>query len=109
MSVMLSSDFLPIIQILLIFSLCFKIARPKCQSSGLRWRQICPLKINIFSLNAPISTNKVSIFKLAIEVYSKNYFELIHAIFMLRTAGRAEQYLHSCNKCVPLVKNEATD
>ena len=47
------------------------------------WKQICPLKINIFTLNAPISTNKVSIFKLAIEVCFENYFGLIHAIFLL--------------------------
>ena len=48
-----------------------------------RWRQICPLKINIFTLNALISTNKVSMFKLAIEVCFENYFGLIHAIFLL--------------------------
>ena len=48
-----------------------------------RWKQICPLKINIFTLNAPISTNKVSMFKLAIEVCFENYFGLIHAIFLL--------------------------
>ena len=48
-----------------------------------RWRQICPLKINIFTLNALISTNKVSMFKLAVEVCFQNYFGLIHAIFLL--------------------------
>ena len=30
---------------------------------------MCPLKIDIFTLNALISTNKVSMFKLAIEVF----------------------------------------
>ena len=32
---------------------------------------MCPLKINIFTLNGPISTNEVSMFKLAIEVLLK--------------------------------------
>ena len=45
-----------------------------------RWRQISPLKINIFTLSAPISTNEVSMFKLAIEVCFENHFGLIHAI-----------------------------
>ena len=48
----------------------------------LRWRQICPLKINIFTPNAPISTNEVSMFKLAIVVCFGNHFCLIHAIFL---------------------------
>ena len=39
-----------------------------------RWRQICPLKIDIFTLSAPNSTNKVSMFKLAIEVCFENHF-----------------------------------
>ena len=47
-----------------------------------RWRQICASKINIFTLNAPISANEVSIFKLAIEVCVENHFGLIHAIFL---------------------------
>ena len=47
-----------------------------------RGRQICPLKTNIFTLDAPISTNEVYVFKLAIEVYSDNHFGLIHAIFL---------------------------
>ena len=52
-------------------------------SKDLVWRrQICPLKINIFTLNALISTNEVSMFKLAIEVCFENYFGLIHAIFL---------------------------
>ena len=34
-----------------------------------RWRQICPLKTNIFTLNAPISGNELSMFKLAIEMF----------------------------------------
>ena len=48
-----------------------------------KWKQICPLKINIFTLKAPISTNEVPMFKLAIEVCFENYFRLIHAIFLL--------------------------
>ena len=47
-----------------------------------RWRQICPLKIDIFTLSALNSTNKVSMFKLAIEVCFENHFGLIHAIFL---------------------------
>ena len=47
-----------------------------------RWRQICPLKIDIFTLSAPISTNEVSMFKLAIKVCFENHFGLIHAIFL---------------------------
>ena len=47
-----------------------------------RWRQICPLKIDIFTLSAPNSTNEVSMFKLAIEVCFENHFGLIHAIFL---------------------------
>ena len=47
-----------------------------------RWRQICPLKMNIFTPSAPISTNEVSMFKLAIEVCFENHFGLIHAIFL---------------------------
>ena len=47
-----------------------------------RWRQTCPLKINIFTLSAPISTNEVSMFKLALEVCFENHFGLIHAIFL---------------------------
>ena len=46
-----------------------------------RCRQICPLKINIFILNAPISTNEVSMSKLAIEICFDNLFGLIRAIF----------------------------
>ena len=47
-----------------------------------RWRQICPLKIDIFTLSAPNSKNEVSMFKLAIEVCFENHFGLIHAIFL---------------------------
>ena len=36
-----------------------------------RWRQICPLKINFFTLNTPTSTNEESMFKLAMEVCLK--------------------------------------
>ena len=45
-----------------------------------RSRQISPLKINIFTFSAPISTNEVSMFKLAIEVCFENHFGLIHAV-----------------------------
>ena len=44
-----------------------------------RWRQICPLKIDIFTLSAPNSTNEVSMFKLAIKVCFEDHFGLIHA------------------------------
>ena len=47
-----------------------------------RWRKICPLKIDIFTLSAPNSTNEVSMFKLAIKVCFENHFGLIHAIFL---------------------------
>ena len=47
-----------------------------------RWRQICPLKIDIFTLSAPNSTNEVFMFKLAIKVCFENHFGLIHAIFL---------------------------
>ena len=47
-----------------------------------RWRQICPLKIDIFTLSAPNSTNEVSMFKLAIKVCFENHFGLIHAIVL---------------------------
>ena len=56
---------------------------PNAKALVSRWKQICPLKINIFTLNAPISKTKVSMFKLAIEVCFENYFGLIHAIFLL--------------------------
>ena len=41
-----------------------------------------PLKINIFTLNASISTNNISMFMLAIKVYFKTKFGLIHATFL---------------------------
>ena len=56
---------------------------PNAKALVSRWKQICPLKINIFTLNAPISKNKVSMLKLAIEVCFENYFGLIHAICLL--------------------------
>ena len=56
---------------------------PNAKALVSRLKQICPLKTNIFTLNAPISKNKVSMFKLAIEVCFENYFGLIHAIFLL--------------------------
>ena len=42
---------------------------------------MCPLKINIFTLDAPTLTNEVSPFKLAIEVSFENHFGSIHVIF----------------------------
>ena len=45
-----------------------------------RWRQICPFKINILTLNAPISTNDVSMFKLAMEICFENHCGSIHAM-----------------------------
>ena len=47
-----------------------------------RWGQICPLKINIFTLTAQISTNEASTFKLAIDVSFENNFGLIRAMFL---------------------------
>ena len=47
-----------------------------------RWRQICPLKIDIFTLNTPISTNEVSMSKLAIELCFENHFWLIRSVFL---------------------------
>ena len=47
-----------------------------------KWRQICPLKAKIFTLNAPISTNEVSMFKLAVEVRFENHFGLVRSIFL---------------------------
>ena len=45
----------------------------------LRWRQIRTFKFNIFTLNALISTNKVSV--LTIKACSENNFGLIQAKF----------------------------
>ena len=56
--------------------------RPKSESSGLKWRQDWTFNINIPTLNAPISTNKVFIFKLTIEDYFKNPFGLIRSKFL---------------------------
>ena len=47
-----------------------------------RCGQICPLEINTFTFNAPMSTNEISMFKLAIEVCFKKHFEFIHVIFL---------------------------
>ena len=48
-----------------------------------KWRQNFTFKINIPSVNAPTSTNKVFIFKLTIEDYYKNDSELIGSNFLL--------------------------
>ena len=56
--------------------------RPKFESSGLEWRQSWTFNVNVPTLNAPISTNKVFIFKLSIEDYFKNYFGLIRSKFL---------------------------
>ena len=58
-----------------------------------RWRQISPLKINIFTLNSPISTNEVSMSKLAIEVCFENHFELIRAIFLSLGSTKSVYFL----------------
>ena len=47
-----------------------------------KWRQNWTLKIDIPTLNAPISTKKVFIFKLTIENYCKNYSGLIRSKFL---------------------------
>ena len=54
---------------------------PNAKALVWRWRQICPLTIHIFTLNAPISTNEVSMFKLVIEVCFEKHSGLIHATF----------------------------
>ena len=54
-----------------------------------RWKQICPLKINILTLNSLISTNKVSMFKLGIEVCFESYFGLIRTIFSLLGSSKS--------------------
>ena len=56
---------------------------PKPQSSGLEVEANGPLKTNILTLNALMSTNEVSMFKLAIKVCFENHFGLIHAMFLL--------------------------
>ena len=68
------------------------------------WRQICPLKIDIFTLSAPNSTNEVSMFKLAIKVCFENHFGLIHAIFLsLRSTKSGYFFLgHPVLHSVPL-------
>ena len=47
-----------------------------------KWRQNWTFNIKIPTLNAPISTNKVFIFKLTIEDNLKNYFGLIRSKFL---------------------------
>ena len=47
-----------------------------------RWRQNWTFDINIPTLNLPISTNKVSIFKLTTEDCLKNHFGLIRSKFL---------------------------
>ena len=58
------------------------VVRPNPKALVWKWRQNCTFKINIPILNAPISTNKVFIFKLTIEDYLKNYFGLIGSKFL---------------------------
>ena len=47
-----------------------------------RWRQICPLKINIITLSAPMSSNEVPMLNLAVERCFEYHFGLIRAIFL---------------------------
>ena len=47
-----------------------------------RWRQICPLKTNIFTLNALIPINEVSMFKLSII----SFHSFFHFIYLRRVA-----------------------
>ena len=54
-----------------------------------RWREICPLKSNIFTVNAPISTNEISMFKLAIEVCFENHFGFIRAVFSSQGSSKS--------------------
>ena len=62
--------------------LCFKnLLRTKRQSSGLEMEENLSVE-DEFILNAPISTNEVSMFKLAIEVCFGGHFGLIQAIFL---------------------------
>ena len=49
--------------------------RPKPTSSGLEVEAKFTFEINIPSVNAPASTNKVFIFKLTVEDYFKNHSE----------------------------------
>ena len=56
---------------------------PNAKALVSRWRQICPLKINIFTLNEPISTNEVSMFKLAIEVCFENHSGVIQRYILV--------------------------
>ena len=46
------------------------------------WRQNFTFKINILTVNVPASTDKVFIFKLAIEDHVKNHSELIGSKFL---------------------------
>ena len=54
----------------------------KRQSYGKEVEANLSFKINIFTLNAPISVNEVSMFKLAIEECFKNHFDLMHAVLL---------------------------
>ena len=68
-----------------------------------RWRQICPLKIDIFTLSAPNSTNEVSMFKLAIKVCFENHFGLIHAIFLSLGSTKSGYFFLGHPVCVTLL------
>ena len=67
-----------------------------------RRRQICPLKTNIFTLNALISTNEVSMFNLAIEVCFENHFGLIHAIFLSLGSSKSVNFFGTPGKIYQL-------
>ena len=53
--------------------------RPKSESSGLEVEAKLDFQYKYPTFNAPISANKVFLFKLTVEDYFKNYFELIRS------------------------------
>ena len=68
--------------LLILFTVLKNLLRPQRQSSVLAVEVNLSLKINIFSLDTPIKTKEVSMFKFAIEVCFENFFESINAIFL---------------------------
>ena len=68
------------------------VVRPKSKSSSLEVRRNFTFKIDIPTLDAPISTNKAFIFKLTIEDYFKNYFGLIGSKFLRFLLGHPVEF-----------------